>query len=166
MGLCDHCGEDFIFGQEMTVAGYRFAHIPYNILIAPPITTRDFLKQRRRWTWGIFAAWSRVTKLSRATMAWVLYRYSVGWTGFASFYLFVYSVAVHIQIPLWLEVVATTNLVVYFAYYQVAAMKTQLRYMPLMFVLQFPVALYEGLALPYAVLFPPNQKAFETVVKV
>ena len=50
--------------------------------------------------------------------------------------------------------------------YQVAALKTSLRYVPLMFVLQFPIALYEGVAFPYALLFPPNRLTFDTVAKV
>jgi len=161
-----YCGEDFLMGQEVVARDYGFEHIPHDIYVAPPITTRDFLKQRRRWTWGIFSTWSRMSAINKATLSWVLYRYSVGWTGFAGFFLFLYSIAVHLPLPTWLAVIATFNLIVYFAYYQVAAAKINYRYMPLMALLQFPVALYEGMALPYAILYPPDQHSFETVTKV
>ncbi len=161
-----YCGEDFLMGQELVSRGYGFEHIPHDIFIAPPVNMRDFLKQRRRWTWGIFSTWGLMTALNKTTLTWVLYRYSVGWTGFVGFFLFLYSIAVHLPLPSWLAFVATFNLVVYFAYYQVAAAHIDYRYMPLMALLQFPVAMYEGMALPYSLLYPPDPHSFDTVVKV
>lgn len=160
-----YCGEDFLMGQEVRSRGWGFEHIPYDIYIAPPIRARDFLKQRRRWMWGIFSTAPRMWRRNRRTLVWLLYRYAVGWTGFLGFFLFVYTVIVHIPFPTWLASIALFNMASYFFAYQVGAAKTRWRYMPEVLVLQFAVAMYEGACLPYAMIFRPDRRSFDTVEK-
>lgn len=161
-----YCGEDFLLGQLATKKGYAFEHIPASIYIAPPLGVRDFWKQRRRWFWGVVSVTPRLWREQRrSTVVWVNYRYAVGWTGFAGFGLFLYTLAYHVHFPVWLAGIALWNMAVYFAAYQVGAAKTNMRYMPLMFALQLAVAMYEGVALPYSLIFRPDPKTFDTVQK-
>lgn len=51
-----YCGEDFLIGQKIVDKGFRFGYIPYDIYISPPLNTKDFYKQRRRWMYGVL--WS------------------------------------------------------------------------------------------------------------
>lgn len=44
--------EDFVFGQIATAKGLRWGFFYDYIYITSPWSWRDFLKQRRRWTWG------------------------------------------------------------------------------------------------------------------
>lgn len=160
-------GEDFLMGQNIAARYYRFGFIPHATRVAPPLSTVDFLKQRRRWIWSTLTCWRQVAALDRFACFWVLYRYAVGWTGFMGFSLLVLNPLLWgVPTPLPVFCVGAFNLSVYFASYQYGAMKTARRYMARAFALQLAVSAYEGMSLPYSILFPPDRNGFDVIRKV
>lgn len=160
------CGEDFLMGQKILALGYRFGHIPHTVAIAPPLNRRDFFRQRRRWMYGIL--WSRrtIAATNRRSLWWVLYRYGAGWTGFIGLVPLVYGLLERPVLPEWLLGLSAFNFVSYCLAYQVGAYRTKRRYMPSVLLLQLAVALYEGLTLPYALLWKPDRTRFDVIQKV
>ncbi len=161
-----YCGEDFLMGQLLVSRGYRFGHIPHTVSIAPPLNPRDFFRQRRRWMYGILWSRDQIGKTSRASLWWVLYRYGAGWTGFLGLFPMFYGFVVHCTLPTWLLALGLFNFASYCLTYQVGAYRTLRRYMPSVLALQFVVAVYEGLTLPYALLWKPERTGFEVIRKV
>ena len=161
-----YCGEDFLMGQLLVSRGYRFGHIPHTVSIAPPVTRRDFFLQRRRWMYGILWSRRRIAKESRTSWWWVLYRYAAGWTGFVGLFLMFFALATHPDLPGWLVGLGVFNFASYCLTYQVGAYRTKRRYMPSVLGLQLVVALYEGLTLPYALLWKPDPLGFDVIRKV
>ncbi len=160
------CGEDFLMGQLLVQRGYRFGHIPHTVSIAPPLNPRDFFRQRRRWMYGILWSRDRIAKTSRGSLWWVLYRYGAGWTGFLGLVPMFYGFVIHFPLPTWLLVLGLFNFASYCLTYQVGAYRTLRRYMPSVLALQFVVAVYEGLTLPYALLWKPEPTGFDVIRKV
>ena len=161
-----YCGEDFLMGQLLVARGYRFGHIPHHVAIAPPLNPRDFLRQRRRWMYGILWSRRKIGRASRSALWWVLYRYAAGWTGFFGLFVVGYGLVFHPALPVWLLALSTFNFASYCLTYQIGAYRTQARYMPSVLLLQPVVALYEGLALPYALLWKPDRQGFDVIQKV
>jgi cellulose synthase/poly-beta-1,6-N-acetylglucosamine synthase-like glycosyltransferase len=161
-----YCGEDFLMGQLIVAHGYRFGHIPHAVSIASPLNRRDFFRQRRRWMYGILWSRDQIGRASRGSLWWVLYRYGAGWMGFVGLFLMGYGLLFHPSLPLWLLGLSTFNFVSYCFSYQVGAYRTLRRYMPSVLALQLVVALYEGLTLPYALLWRPDRRAFDVIQKV
>ena len=161
-----YCGEDFLMGQLLVERGYRFGHIPHPVFIAPPLNGRDFFRQRRRWMYGILWSRTKIAKASRPALWWVLYRYSAGWTGFFGIFVIVAGLWFRPELPTWLLALSSFNFLSYCLSYQVGAYRTLRRYMPSVLLLQLVVALYEGLTLPYALLWKPDRHSFDVIRKV
>ena len=49
----DSKAEDLVYGQIAVSNGFRMGFSYSGVNITSPLTARDFLRQRRRWTWGI-----------------------------------------------------------------------------------------------------------------
>ena len=158
--------DDFLMGQNLVKEGCSFGCIPHEIFIAPPTTSRDFYKQRRRWLISILWAWREVNALRPIAMKWILYRYAVGWLGLFGMGLAVASFLLHAPIPLPLGVVGVFNLLSYIVFYQYGAWRTDARYRWRILLLQFPVALYEGGTFVYSLLWPPDRRVFDVIRKV
>ncbi len=157
--------DDFIMGQTLVLKGYSFGYIPHHVFVAPPLSARDFFRQRRRWMISILWARHLLARLNRRNLYWILYRYSVGWAGFLGMFLVVVGAVVHPSLPWFVEAMAAFNLVSYFAFYQYGVAQTAKRYALPMLLLQFPVAMYEGATLVYSALFPPNRSVFDVIRK-
>ncbi len=158
--------DDLIMGQLIVKSGYIFGSIPHPIMIAPPVSARDFYKQRRRWIMSILWSNRRIREIDSKTMDWFLYRYAVGWTGVLGFVVFAAGLFYGLELPLPIYAVLTFNLTSYFLFYQYGSARTSKKYMIPMALLQLPVALYEGGTLIYSLLFPPAKDSFDVITKV
>jgi len=158
--------DDLIMGQMIVKKGYKFGFIPHAIMIAPPVSARDFYKQRRRWIISILWAQRKLREIDARAMNWFLYRYAVGWTGMVGVIIAIVGFVYGFRIPLPLEVLLGFNLLSYFLFYQYGTARTSKRFMLSMAMLQIPVALYEGGTLIYSLLFPPNIDSFDVITKV
>lgn len=159
-------GEDWLMGQLLRAHGIPFGYIPHAIAIAPPVTSRDFFRQRRRWFWATLSVASRVRKLSWSAYFWFFYRYIVGWAGLLGGAVLVAGLIVRPDLPPWLLGFAIANMASYFAFFQYGVAKTARRYAWRMIALQIPVAFYESFTLVYALLFPPDRLGFDVIRKV
>ncbi|MBX8631288.1 MAG: glycosyltransferase [Thermoplasmata archaeon] len=158
--------DDLIMGQLIVRAGYSFGFIPHPIFIAPPVSARDFYKQRRRWIMSILWSSKKIREIDSRTMDWLLYRYAVGWTGVVGLIVFILGIIYGFTLPWPIEAVLVFNLLSYFLFYQYGSARTARKYMLPMALLQFPVALYEGGTLIYSLLFPPAKDSFDVITKV
>ncbi|MEM0158629.1 MAG: glycosyltransferase family 2 protein [Thermoplasmataceae archaeon] len=158
--------DDIIMSQLIVKNGYKFGYIPHPIYIAPPTTTRDFYKQRRRWIMSMLWARKYIKKINPKMFYWLIYRYSIGWTGFFGVFLAIPAILLHIHFPLWLEAISIFNTICYFVFYQYGAIKTGAKWSPIMLVLQFPIAIYEGGTLFYSLIYPPDKNVFDVITKV
>lgn len=159
--------EDLIMGLEISKR-YRFDEIPRgNIEIAPPTSTKDYYKQRRRWFWSIFKNEGRVRRLNLKTYLMYVYMYVVGVTGIVGFLLLPYSIILQPALATWLTPFWILNALCFFSYYQYGAyFNGSVKYSILLFILQFPIAFYDGATVIYALLFRPDFTTFETIKKV
>ncbi len=160
--------EDLMMGQSIVQRGYRFGFIPHHVDIAPPTSSRDFYKQRRRWIYSLLWSRSRIRKIRAAPYYWLIYRYGTTWTGFVGLLLlpFVFVGTLHFNLPVWIFGISWFNTASYFASYQYGSARTKRSYMPLMFLLQLGVAFYEGATLVYSALRPPDRLGFDVIRKV
>ncbi|MBX8645961.1 MAG: glycosyltransferase [Thermoplasmata archaeon] len=158
--------DDLIMGQMIVRSGHSFGFIPHPIMIAPPVSARDFYKQRRRWIMSILWSSRRIREIDAKTMDWFLYRYAVGWTGVLGFLVFVACIFYGLVLPLPIYIILVFNLGSYFLFYQYGSARTSRKYMIPMALLQLPVALYEGGTLIYSLLFPPARDSFDVITKV
>ncbi len=160
--------EDLMLGQSLVKAGYRFGFIPYVIEIAPPTSTKDFYRQRRRWIYSLLWSTERIRRIRRVPYYWLIYRYATTWTGFVGLILLPLGLVgvVHLALPAWLLAISVFNTFSYFASYQYGSAKTKKSYMPLMLLLQLAVAFYEGATLVYSALRPPDVLGFDVIRKV
>jgi len=158
--------DDLLMGQLIVQKGYHFSFIPHPIYIAPPVSARDFYKQRRRWIMSILWAHRKIRAIDSGTMNWFLYRYAVGWTGVVGAILVVSSYLFGFYLPLPFEIILAFNLTSYFLFYQYGSAKTSRKFMLPMALLQLPVAMYEGGTLIYSLLFPPSRDSFDVITKV
>lgn len=158
--------DDLIMGQMIVKSGFLFGFIPHPVFIAPPISARDFYKQRRRWIMSILWANRTLREIDSKTMDWLLYRYAVGWTGILGVVMFALGIVYGFVIPVPIEAILVFNLVSYFLFYQYGTLKTSKKYILPMALLQIPVAIYEGGTLIYSLLFPPARDSFDVITKV
>lgn len=158
-----YCGEDFLMGQKIVDKGFRFGYIPYDIYISPPLNTKDFYKQRRRWMYGVL--WSLNLLPDKKMTAFLLYRYAIGWTGFFGVFLLITGLILRPNINLFFGILGLTNLISYFLVYQQGVIDTDKRYIPIMLILQLPIAIYEGGTFIYATLKKPDRTKFEVIKK-
>lgn len=158
--------DDLIMGQLIVKNGYDFGFIPHPVLIAPPVSARDFYKQRRRWIMSVLWANKKIREIDARTMDWFLYRYAVGWTGIVGVIVFAFGLFSGFSLPVPVEAVLGFNLASYFLFYQYGTVKTSRRLMIPMALLQVPVAIYEGGTLIYSLIFPPNRDSFDVITKV
>ncbi|MEM3851384.1 MAG: glycosyltransferase family 2 protein [Methanomassiliicoccales archaeon] len=158
--------DDLIMGQLIIKNGYRFGHIPHAIMIAPPVSARDFYKQRRRWIMSVLWAHGKLNEIDRRATSWFMYRYAAGWTGITGLMLAVLGLVYGLYIPVPLAMLLGFNILSYFLFYQYGTVKTSKKYMLSMALLQLPVAIYEGGTLIYSLLFPPHRDSFDVITKV
>ena len=156
--------DDVIMGNMISVR-YGFSRIPYHVFISPPLSARDFYRQRRRWLMAIVYARKKIWSVSHRLMIFLFYRYVVGWTGVMGLAYVLYSIIAKFTLPLPLLLISLFNTVSYFLVYQYGALRTNRRYAPLMLLLQYAVAFYEGATLWYALIFPPDTKKFDVIRK-
>ena len=158
-----YCGEDFLMGQKILASGFKFGRIPYNIYIAPPLNTKDFYKQRRRWMYGML--WSLDLLPNKKMTAFLLYRYIIGWSGFIGVFMFLFGILARLSLNPFFVVLGSINLFSYFLIYQKGVLDTDKKYIPLMLVLQIPVAIYEGGTFLYSAIRKPDRTKFEVIRK-
>ncbi len=158
--------DDLIMGQLIVKEGFEFGHIPHPVLIAPPVSARDFYKQRRRWIMSVLWANKAVREINSGTMDWFIYRYVVGWTGILGVALAGFGLIYGFYMPIPIEVMLGFNLASYFLFYQYGTLKTSKKLILPMALLQVPVAIYEGGTLIYSLLFPPGKDSFDVITKV
>ena len=158
--------DDLIMGQLVVKKGHVFGFIPHPVFIAPPVSARDFYKQRRRWIMSILWANKKIREIDPLAMDWFLYRYAVGWTGILGVIMFGLGVVFGFTLPWPVEAVLGFNLLSYFLFYQYGTLKTSKKFMLPMALLQVPVAIYEGGTLIYSLLYPPKKDSFDVITKV
>ncbi len=160
--------EDLMMGQQVVAAGYRFENIPEHIFIAPPITARDFYKQRRRWFFSAFWSFGKIYSIRKNVVRWLVYRYSLGWLGCIGLILMILDLLVirpHLPTAIW--VMGTFNLVSYFGFYQFGAWKTDRhRYSWKMALLQIPVSVFECAVMIRCWNDPPDRGSFDMIRKI
>jgi cellulose synthase/poly-beta-1,6-N-acetylglucosamine synthase-like glycosyltransferase len=159
--------DDLLMGLEIAKR-YRFGAIPSgHVEIAPPTSIKDYYKQRRRWFWSIFKNEGKVRKLNIRTYLTYLYMYIVGMTGLIGFFLLPYSILFEPSLTPLLTPFWIVNTLCFFSYYQFGAYyHGSVKYSIILFFLQFPIAIYDGLTPLYALLFRPDFTTFETIKKV
>lgn len=158
--------EDLIMGISLAHHGYTFEYIPSYIYISPPVTTSDFYKQRRRWTYSILNNHNHIMNNSRGSMAFILYRYAVGWLGMIGITMWFIDVAFGIKLPFVYTIGGVYNLLMSLIIYEYGVYHTHRRYMPLMALLIIPIAFYEGGTFVYTLLKPPMKNTFDVIRKV
>ncbi len=159
--------EDLIMGLSIADK-YRFDVIPVgHIYIAPPTSTRDYYKQRRRWFWSLMNNKGVVRKLCFKTWLFYMYMYVAGMLGLIDLCLFPILFITMPDLSVFTQFIAVFNLLCFFGYYQFgAAYMHRLSISVMMFLMTIPVAFYDGMTSVYALLFPPDFTTFETIKKV
>lgn len=160
--------EDLMMGQSVVKKGYTFGFIPHNVYIAPPLSMKDFYKQRRRWAFSLLWSMREIREIRPAALYWLFYRYATTWTGFIGLIILPYTISPwsHLYIPLWLTGISAFNTISYFSSYQYGASKTNKKYMMKMLVLQLIVAFYEGASMVYGAIRPPKRDSFDVIKKI
>lgn len=158
-------GEDMLMAIRVSKR-YRWGFIPHPVYISPPTTAVDFYRQRRRWHASFFSAAPSVVRERWWGAAVIIYFYYVGWTGIVGLVLWLANLALGVPFPPWLIGVSLFCLLSYFGLYAYGAGQAKRRYIPLMILAQYPVALYEGLTLPYTLVRPPPRDGYEVIKKV
>lgn len=159
--------EDLIMGL-MISKKYIFDHIPMgNVFIAPPTTARDYYKQRRRWFWSVIRSDGMIWNLSHVTFIVYIYMYIVGILGVISLCLFPILFFTLVYLSPIVIVLCVINIVCFFGYYQFGASFLNSPKVSLsLFLLQIPIAFYEGLTVLYSLIWKPDFSTFETIKKV
>ena len=137
-----------------------------NIYIAPPTSTKDYYKQRRRWFWSILNNDGKIRKLSPSTYLFYIYMYINGVLGLIMLLAFPF-ILMFTEFSGLMIAVSVLNVASFYAYYQFGA--SYMHSLPvsvLMFILQVPVAFYDGLTTIYALVKRPDFTTFETIKKV
>lgn len=158
--------EDLLMGLNLSKK-YHFSLVPIgNIYIAPPTTTKDYFKQRRRWFWSILNNDGKIRKLSPGTYLFYIYMYINGVLGLIMLLAFP-LILMFTEFSGLMVAVSVMNVASFYAYYQFGA--SYMHSLPtsvLMFILQVPVAFYDGLTTIYALVKRPDFTTFETIKKV
>ncbi len=96
-----------------------------------------------------------------------MYMYFVGFTGLISMMIFPILVISNEALSSYVILVGIINLLCFYSYYQFGAARLGSdRYCFILFILQIPVAIFDGLTVIYALLFKPDFSTFETIKKV
>ncbi|MCQ2078491.1 MAG: glycosyltransferase family 2 protein [archaeon] len=159
--------EDLIMGLRISEK-YTFGHIPMgNIFIAPPTTARDYYKQRRRWFWSLLHNDGVVRRLSFRTWFFYMYMYFNGVVGLLLLGIFPYMLLFADSLSEYIVLMCIINFVNFYAYYQFGALYMRSPSISLlMFMLQIPVAFYDGFTILYSLVKRPDFNTFETIKKV
>lgn len=159
--------EDLIMGLSISKEG-TFEYIASgNIYIAPPTTTKDYYKQRRRWFWSIFKNDGRVRSLNLKTFAFYMYMYVAGVIGLISLVMFPILLISQDHVDSTLILLSIINIVCFFTYYQFGAMEHGSKKVSIVLLtLQIPIAFYDGFTIFYSLVTRPNFQVFETIKKV
>lgn len=160
--------EDLMMGQSIVKAGYTFGYIPHNVFIAPPLSMKDFYKQRRRWAYSLIWSIREIRQIRAAPLYWLVYRYATTWTGFMGLVILPYTLSPFsgITLPSWIVAISLFNTISYFSSYQYGSGRTKKSYMPVMLILQLVVAFYEGATLVYGAIRPPDRDSFDVIKKI
>jgi cellulose synthase/poly-beta-1,6-N-acetylglucosamine synthase-like glycosyltransferase len=159
-------GADDVMMGNLISRKYGFSRIPFHVYVSPPLSARDFYRQRRRWLMAIVYARKKLWSVSRRLMAFLFYRYIVGWTGMLGLAYVIYSIFFRLPLPPVILAISLFNTASYFMVYQYGALRTKKKYSPIVLILQYVVAFYEGATLWYALLFPPDRNGFDVIRKV
>lgn len=159
-------GADDVIMGNLVSRKYGFERIPYHIFISPPVSAKDFYKQRRRWMAAIILARKKLWNISHKLMFFLFYRYVVGWVGLFGFAFLIYGIIFGLKMPVILMIMSIFDTASYFAIYQYGALNTNKKYAILTFVVQYGISLYEGLTLWYSIFFPPDTSTFDVIHKV
>ncbi|MHB1471352.1 MAG: hypothetical protein ACYCSA_09990 [Thermoplasmataceae archaeon] len=139
--------------------------IPYHVFISPPLTARDFYRQRRRWLTAIVYPRKKLWNISRRLVLFPFYRYIVGWTSiFGIGYVF-YLLIFGLSMPVPILAMSLFNTASYFAIYQYGAFQTNRKYSQIMLLFQYAISIYEGTTLWYALIYPPDTSKFDVIRK-
>ena len=158
-------GADDVIMGSLVSKKYGFGRIPYHVFISPPLTTRDFYKQRRRWLTAIVYARKKLWDISPRLVLFLFYRYIVGWTGIMGIGYIIYSLIFGFTIPFPILVMSLFNTSSYFAIYQYGALQTNRKYSPVMLILQYAISVYEAATLWYSIIYPPDTSKFDVIRK-
>ena len=158
--------EDLIMGINIPERGYSFCYIPDYIYISPPTSVKDFYKQRRRWTYSIMSNRKLISRINRKSMAFIVYRYAVGWTGLVGMTLWFIDLIMGQRFPIEVTLFGGFNLVMSLMIYEYGVWQTQRKYVPLMALMLIPIAFYEGGTFVYTLLKPPRRDTFDVIRKV
>lgn len=158
--------EDLLMGLNISKR-YRFAHIPIgNIFIAPPTSARDYYKQRRRWFWSVLNNDGKIRALSPRTYLFYMYMYINGVLGLIELVSFP-LIFLFVDFNSLMMAVAVMNVASFYAYYQFGA--SQMHSLPIslmLFLMQIPIAFYDGMTIMYSLIWRPDFTTFETIKKV
>ena len=158
--------EDLIMGISVPARGYSFGYIPDYVYISPPTSAVDFYKQRRRWIYSIMNNRDTIMHTDRRAMAFITYRYAVGWAGIIGMMIWFVDLLLGHHMPIVYTVGGSFNLVMSLAIYEYGVWHTSRRYTLWMAIMLVPIAFYEGGAFVYTLLRPPKKNTFDVIRKV
>lgn len=158
--------EDLIMGISLPARGYTFGYIPDYVYISPPTSVVDFYRQRRRWTYSIMNNRETIHGLDRKAMAFILYRYAVGWAGIIGMTFWFIDALLGTRLPLFYTIGGVYNLVMSLAIYEYGVFNTNRKYAIWMALMLVPIAFYEGGTFVYMLLKPPKKNTFDVIKKV
>ncbi len=147
----DVLSEDFLFGRKLArMYPDRFEWLNAAVEAKSPLSTEDFMTQRRRWFWG---TWSALSEVQPKVAAFMIFRYCATFFALFSFPIWILTsfFSISLPIPAFLRYALYFNVLGMFIYYQVGCyfntknlpLPTRLKYHLLTFGLQYAIFLYE-----------------------
>ena len=136
--------EDLQMGQRLVALGYTFGRIPFPFYIAPPTSTVDFYRQRRRWTYSTLWAAPKVWAIRPVSILWILYRYAVGWLGFSGLTVLLYVLVGRLPVPPLIIALAFINLISYMGVFVYGGVQTGRKWSLLAAPMLFPRSRLRG----------------------
>lgn len=160
----DRVADDYLMGQKLREAGRTFGHIPAHIYIAPPTTSRDFFRQRRRWFTFFHRSVRQSWKMNRAATAWLLVREVSAPATLVGLAVWIAVIALGVHVPTPLVAACIANMGGSVAVSQYGAYRTDsLRNQLLAAALILPASVFQAASWVYAMT--TRVVSFDTVVK-
>lgn len=160
----DRVADDYLMGQRLREAGRTFAHIPACVYIAPPTTTKDFFKQRRRWFTFFHRSVGQSWRMNRTATAWLLLREVSAPATLLGIGIWVAVVLTGVQVPSYLVLACVANMGGALAVGQYGAIRTGGgKNQVLAAALSLPASVYQAASWVYAVTTKAH--SFDTVAK-
>lgn len=157
--------DDLIMGLSIRAKGYSFGRIPDYIYISPPMSTMDFYKQRRRWSYSIMSNRKTIYRLNKKTMLFTMYKYIIGTLGIIGLIFWGIDILMGVSFPFPLTIIGIYNMAVSIIIYEYGVFNTNKKYALSMLLLLIPVAFYEGGTFIYMMLRPPKKDTFDVIKK-